>query len=155
MNFDAEQAMIAEKVAAHLYRSAVKGTLNGLAALLEMGPSPLIKNKRYPDLATLYDLIGPAHRELFYRAACAITEFAVYSTIDFIDEYKSFPDIASNCKLTLKLHCNEEGKNTGADLSSIEGITFRGYFKQVAKSDKAKNIIDECISSIVARLPLR
>lgn len=92
MNDTNEREAITEKSLLHLYNSAVIGSVRSSAMIISMNTSAKSMASRYRDLLGVYDLVGPDKRELFYSAIASIAEFAVYRTLDFVEQYNSFDD---------------------------------------------------------------
>ena len=80
---------LAQKVLIHLYNSAVGGALRSTAPVLRMKDTAIVKNPRFADLHALYKL-SEHDRRLFYAAAAAIAEAAVYRALDFVERYHRF-----------------------------------------------------------------
>jgi hypothetical protein len=90
MKDDSTKAEIINNVVVHMYNSVVVGSLESTALILRMKLLGETMNPRHKDLKTLYDTLGPERRRLFYNAAVAIAEFAVFRTLDFVERYNRF-----------------------------------------------------------------
>jgi hypothetical protein len=144
---------LAQKALVHLYNSAVLGSLRSTALALGMMGATKPKNPRLKDLQVLYELVGE-NRRLFYAAAAALAEFAVYSVLDFIERYNCF-DSENNeeefphLSLTY-MNTSQEGVYSIA-LSKYDSEELGQLFKQVARSDEMQSLIESIIDQLATR----
>ena len=84
MQPDDNNEQLVSNVLVHLYHSAVIGAVRSIRLILGTQQPNEAMNPRYKDLKAVYDALGSEQRRLFYDAVAAISEFAVFSALDFI-----------------------------------------------------------------------
>jgi hypothetical protein len=144
---------LAQKVLIHLYNSAVGGSLRSTAPLLRAKDTSLVKNPRFKDLQALYKL-SENNRRLFYAAAIALAEAAVYRTLDFVEMYHRF-DSEHNKELypQLSLIYTTAGPN-GLNSTTISehGTEELGkQFLRLARSQEMRALMESIIDQLAAR----
>ena len=144
---------LSEKVLIHLYNSAVSGSLRSTAMVLGMKDSSRAKNPRLKDLQTLFQKVGE-DRRLFYAGAAAIAEFAVYCVLDFLETYNRF-DSEHNKEDVPRVSL----VYTSAAPEGINSMTLSHYgsgdlgklFKQVARSDEMRSLVESVIDQLAGQ----
>lgn len=138
---------LAQNVLIHLYNSAVGGALRSTAPLLGTKDAARVKNPRFRDLQELYKL-SENDRRVFYAAAAALAEAAVYCALDFVETYNRF-DSEHNKEPYPQVSLVY--KNTGPE--GLHSVTLSEYgsgdlgklFLRIARSDEMRAHMESLI----------
>ena len=154
MQPDDNNEQLVSNVLVHLYHSAVIGVLRSIRLVLGMNLPNEAMNPRHKDLKAVYDALGSEQRRLFYDAVAAISEFAVYRALDFIEHYNRFESEENRNeypRLSL-VYSRVVGEDVVQQLISQFGSDELGkMFKHVARDDEMRLLVDETIKSIIDR----
>ncbi len=150
---------VEQKVLVHLYNSVVVGSISSMALMPRVGnPAAMATtgNPRREDLKELYDLLGSENRDLFYRAAASIVEFAVYCVLDFLERYNRFDSQRNESnfpRLSLVYIDVADGKEDHLELSTFGSKKLGTAFKSIARNDETRRLIESAINQIVKNAP--
>ncbi len=125
---------IAQKVLLHLYNSTVRGSIDSIGMIIGMAKVGSARNPRFKDLRAIYDSLGADGRKTFYAAVVAIAEFAVYRTLDFVENYYQFDSEDNKEKLpNLSLVYNDRAGDgvTTTTLSDFGSVATVGRWRAV------------------------
>ena len=93
--------------------------------------------------------LGPEQRRLFYDAIAAISEFAVYRALDFIEHYNRFESEQNReeyPRLSL-VYSRVAGENV---LISQFGSNELGImFRNICRADQMRSLVDATIMRII------
>jgi hypothetical protein len=148
----AARTELAQNVLVHLYNSAVLGSLRSTAPVLKAKDVSWMKNPRLEQLRALYRL-SEDDRRLFFAAARAIAEFAVYRAIDFVERYHRFDSDQNKGPYPhLSLIYTSAGPDglQSTTLSEHGSEELGRLFKKVALSDEMKALAEAIIDQLVA-----
>jgi hypothetical protein len=142
---------VSQKILTHLHRRTVVGSINSIALILGMRESNAAMNPRFKDLKAIYEQLGEERRGLFYAAVAAITEFAVYGTLDFIETYNRFDsednDEALPSLALVYRSSSPEGIETTA-ITEFGSENLGQRFRQIARQDNAKALVESAIKKV-------
>jgi hypothetical protein len=152
MQTDAEKEQLTSNLLVHLYHSVVIGTLGSTAIMLRMKLHNEPINPRHKDLKGLYDALGPERTRLFYDAVASISEFVVYGMLDFIEQYNMFEseDNRNEYPRLSLVYENVIGNEVIKEqISSFNSDHLGKMFKQIARNDEIRSIVEAKIKSIM------
>jgi len=152
MHLDSRSDEVARNALLHLYNSAVVGAVGSIALILRMKAAAPSMNPRYRDLQELYEQLGDEGRELFYKAVVSISEFAVYRTLDFIEQYNRF-DAEHNSsdvpRLSLNYNTVIDGKPIQVPISTFGSEALGQTFKDIARLSDVRTLVDATIKNVL------
>jgi hypothetical protein len=143
---------VVQKVLMHMYNSVVVGSLNSIAIVLRMKMAPEAMNPRHKDLKELYDILGPNGRRLFYNATASIVEFALYRTLDFVEQYNRFDSDTNEHefpRISLVYTDAVNGKEDQSTISTFGSQELGRAFKRTARREEVKQLVEAAISDIL------
>jgi hypothetical protein len=144
---------LSRKVLIHLYNSAVLGALRSTALVMGTKDASGAKNPRLKDMHSLFERIGK-DRRLFYAAAAAVAEFAVYLVLDFVETYNRFDseDNEEDYPHVSLVYTNAApGGTPSVTLSEYGSEELGDLFKQVARSEDMQSLVESVIDQLATR----
>lgn len=138
---------LTRKVLSHLYDSAVVGSISSISLILGMKAKGVTMNPRFQDLRALFDELGEEKRRLFYEGVIAISEFAVFSFLDFVEMYSRFDSEENDGPyphLSL-IYREASSEDAGREISEFGSKNLGQLFKKIARLDEMRALVEEAI----------
>jgi hypothetical protein len=153
MHVDIRSDEVARNALLHLYNSVIVGAVGSIALIVRMKAAAPSMNPRLKDLQELYGLLGDEGRELFYKAVVSVSEFAVYGTLDFVEQYNRF-DAEHNSgdvpRLSLIYNTAIDGKPIQVPISTYGSEELGKTFKGIARLSDVRALVDATLKKVLS-----